>query len=280
MRRFWLSAVVFLFGINASASDEVLLESSADEPVSSPFGLNFSSILYGPGVGSISSQQPRIFEASDPNSPIYSKNFLNTSYALSPDLSVIATVYWHYRPVQGQSLELQDPSIRVAHSSLYHTENGLNLYADARIHFGLSSGSRANDLLAGVQSFQYLTFPLVMSPDEEQTRGLSGALRVSERRNFFGPEGEGSDVEFYLAPELLFHLNSDLSLNAFYEAGTNHVFGAPGNQWSNDGNDLVTGVSWDITPSLYLNPYLIFQVGSAFSWSKTALGGFVSWKLF
>src|SRR5690606_7855533 len=79
------------------------------------FGVNYFFIFYGPSIGSPSSFQPRPNGEPDLGRPVVLKNFMTLSYAMSRDVGVSGTAYWHYQPVLGQDFTMRDPYLRVSH---------------------------------------------------------------------------------------------------------------------------------------------------------------------
>jgi hypothetical protein len=254
-------------------STEASTEDADDRSVIERFSLNYTNIFYGPALQNASSYQPDPYGKPDQNRPIYMKNFLNLSYGITPEIAVTGSFYWQYRPVLGQELLVQDPFLRISHSQIFYTDWGLNLYSDARVHFGVTDASRQNDMITGFQNFSYLSWNIAQSR-------ASLALRASARYNVYGNQGEGVDAEFYLAPEATYQLTSNFALTLLYEMGASHRFGDSATYFTNDGTDLEPGFSWDITPGLNVNPYLNLFPGGKMSLASTSVGMFLSWNMF
>ncbi|MGK5083807.1 hypothetical protein WDW37_10935 [Bdellovibrionota bacterium FG-1] len=252
---------------SVSSSEEV------DNDLLSRFSLSYSGVFYGPSIKIPSSYQPDSSGVPDPNRPVFMKNFLNLGYGLTDEIVATGSVYWQYRPVLGQQVVMMDPSVRISHAALIHTQEGVNWYGDARVHFGATAPSRESDMITGFQSFNYLSWEIAQSR-------VMVALRSSARYNYFGRRGEGNDGEVYLGPEIIYQWTPRFALSALYEMGASHAHGQSFRQWNNDGTDLEPGFSWDVTPSVNINPYLTVATGGKISLASTSVGMFLSWTMF
>jgi hypothetical protein len=235
------------------------------------WNVNYFSILFGPGVGDFSSYQPTEDGTHDPNRPVLTKNFLNLGYDVDDNVRITASAYWLYQPVLGQDFVLRDPSLRVSHAALINT-GPLNLYADLRAHFPVTTESRDEDMLAGFQSVQVLSYRI---GDSRLTLGSY----ASERLNVFGSRGNGDDFTIYLGPNAYYQMTPTLALTALYEINGSHAFGQKIGELNDDGSDFETGVSWDINPSINLSPYLNFRTDTPVNADTTSIGATFSWQL-
>lgn len=246
-------------------------ESVTDAEQPNPFVMNYTNIFYGPSVQNPTSYQPQSDGTPDPTRPIFMKNFLSAAYAISDPMAITATAYWWYRPVLGQSLTMQDPFIRVSYASIVHTQWGLDLYSDLRVHAGVTPDSRAANFLTGFQNFSYLTY-------QPNNWRFIAALRASARYNVYGTDGYGTDEEYYLAPEVNFRIHPKFALTLLYEMGASHQHGDKPSYITNDGTDLEPGLEWDPTPDVVVNPYLTLLTGGNVGWKSTSVGMFFTWS--
>jgi hypothetical protein len=236
-----------------------------------PFSLGFYSILYGPSVEHPTSYQPKPTGGDNKDLPVDLRNFLTLAYALDQYLAVSATGYWLYKPVLGQSMTMRDPYARVSYEDIMHFSQA-TWYGDLRVHFPVTDLSRDQDMLAGVQTYHTLTYPI---PGSRFTTALDASARV----NVFGSQGRGDDLELYAGPSLSYLLHPNFSLTLLYEMGASHQFGAKAFDLYNDGTVLEPGFSWDILPSLTINPYLNLYTGNKVTLSSTSIGATLSWIL-
>ncbi len=247
-------------------------DEGSDEGSGFPISLNYTNILFGPSLDGPSSFQPNAYGQPDINRPVFMKNFLSVAYSFNESWAITGTGYWLYRPVLGQELIMQDPFIRLSHAHLIHTDWGLNLYSDARVHFGVSNDSRNADLLTGAQGFSLLSWQIA------QSRAMVG-LRFSVRGNLYGPRGSGTDVELWFAPEAAYQLAPTLAATLLYEMGASHQFGDRSTFYTNDGTALEPGISWDPTPNVTINPYLVINTGGKITLASTSVGMFLTWTI-
>ena len=259
-------------GSNPEISTESATDLSENASMLSRFSLNYTNILFGPSLSNPSRLQPNSNGDGDLNRPVYMRNFLSLSYGATEYIAITGTAYWFLQPLSGEQFQVQDPFMRVSHSSVINTDWGLNLYSDARVHFGVSKVSRSNDRITGFQNFNYLSWQIDRSP-------ATLALRSSAAYFVFASQGAGNDAEFYLAPEFIYQATPKVALTLLYEMGASHQFGKVPSFLTNDGTDLQPGVSWDIMPNLNLNPYLNILTGGKITLASTSVGMFLSWTM-
>ena len=252
--------------INANVSE------TAQPGVAGKISVNYFALLFGPGIQNSTSYQPTIHGQPDLANPILIKNYLGAGYNISNDIAVTPTAYWAYRPVQGQSMTLQDPYLMVSDAALYHSELGTNWYGDVRFHFPVTAASQAAQLRAGVQTFHYVSQEL---QGTRVTFGMSSSLRG----NFYGRQGYGTDVELYAAPNVSYQITPLLSGLVRYELNGSHNYGDSFTHFNNDGTDIEPGVIWNVTNNLMINPYLNFTTGGSISLSSTSIGAYLNWTM-
>ncbi len=241
-----------------------------DEPLRR-YSLSYFNIFYGPALRNTTSYQATPYGEIDPDRPVLFKNFLTLGYSVTDRITVSGTGHWLYQPVQGHELSLRDPFARVAHSSLLSYRD-LNLYGDLRLHFPVTMVSRETDLRTTFQTFQALSW-------EPEGSRWSAAAFFSGRWSLYGDQGFGNDGELYLAPFVAYQFRHDLAFTMLYEMTAAHELGDDPWNFVSDGTDLEPGVSWDVTPTLNLNPYLTFFPGGRISLETISIGMMLSWKL-
>lgn len=232
---------------------------------------NYYAVYYGSSITNPSRYQSGPYDQKDTTRPIFMKNFLTVGYNLGDNFALAATGYFTFVPGSDQQFNLRDPSLRIADNSILNA-NGFNWYGDARVHFPVSTTSRMDDMLAGVQTFHFFSYH---APESRLTAGLYASIRY----NHFGGYGVGNDVELYAAPAATYDLNSRLALTAMYEMGANHGFGDDPGVLSNDGTAFEPGILWRITNNLEFNPYLNIYTGGRIGLGNTALGATLSWTM-
>ncbi len=235
------------------------------------FSANYFAIFYGPGLQNPSSLQPSPDGTPDPDKPVHLKNFFTVGYNINESMGISGTAYWIYRPVRGQQFMARDPFLRFVHASIFRAGD-FNLYGDARVHFGVSSESRNNDMIGGVQAFQILSY----NPGQG---AFTFDLIGSARYNYFGTEGIGTDGELYLGPMASYKVGKSVTLSLLYEMGASHAYGADAFEFESDGQDLQPSVHWAITQNFAVNPYLTLYPSKGFSAKSSSFGMTVSWTL-
>ena len=258
-------------GVAGNTSSSTLDNDSFNLKGLDRFGLNYFFIFYGPSVGRPSIYQPLSDGAPDMDRPILFKNFATLSYTLSRDVAVSGTAFWYYQPVLGQNISMRDPYLRISHDHLFQS-GPLNLYADLRVHFGVSGFSRNNDQLTGIQTFQILSF------DVPNTR-LQLSTLASARLNIYGSQGFGPDVELYLGPGISYQATENFELTLLYEMGMSHFYGDPSERFYSDGTALEPGFRWQITPNFMLNPYVNLYPSDNLSLNGSSFGMMFNWTL-
>ncbi len=262
----------FLLAMAAHAEEEAPASEIEASTLQPRWSADYFAIFYGPSLGSPSSLQPTSSGELDPSRPLVVKNYLTLGYSPTPEMAISAVTYWQWRPVNGHDIMMKDPYLAISHNKLLNS-GPLNLYADLRIHFPVSSPSREANLLTSLQSFQMLTYPVGSS---HLTLGAFSSIRY----NLYGPLGFGNDLELYFGRNLNYQISSTLAFTLLYEMGASHIFGAPPSQLYSDGTDLEPGISWVIAPGLVINPYLNLFTGDRVNFHSTAFGMTLSWDLF
>lgn len=234
------------------------------------FSMFYYGIFNGPPLQGKLSLQGTPDGVQDEDLPVQLKNWLGITYHLDNGYSITPTLYWLYTPVRGQRFEMLDPFVRFSNSKIIDNE-WFNWYGDVRLHFPISNASRFSDLLAAIQTFHALTFLIGDS--------FMASLYTSFRYNYFGGQGIGNDVEIYFAPYLSYDVSERVSVTALYEMGASHFFG-DSLGLKGDGSNLQPGVTWKVSNSVMLNPYLNLYPSDNLSFRTTSFGMSVTWNLF
>ncbi len=269
---------ILVFDLNLSTEAAVTEEAqtpsmttNATTSENSPFSMYYYAAFYGPALQNPSSYQPTQTGQNDFNHPVIMKNFLGLGFNLSDTIAITPTAYWIWTPVQGQQVALQDPFLQISDSSLVSTDH-FNLYCDLRYHFPVTSVSQQNRSYGGVQSFQSATYQI-------GTSRFSLGSYASERVNFYGLSGYGNDLELYVAPNATYQVSRNVALTLLYEMRTAHFNGDDPFAFSSDPFDLEPGLSWEVTPTLMLNPYVNLYPTGNLSLKSSSIGMLFSWQL-
>jgi hypothetical protein len=235
------------------------------------FSVDFLSIFFGPSLQNPRRYLPAADGTADLNRTVGLRNFLSLGYHLSSEVAVSGTAFWTMEPYSQAKVALQDPFVKVSHLALWR-EGGWNLYGDLRTHFGMTPASRNSDLLFALQSVQGLSYEI---PETAWVLGVYG----SEKSNVFGKQGVGYDLELYVAPHIHYSVSPAVMLSLLYEIRLSHVFGDRFGELTAQGTDLEPGVTWNLSPSLMVNPYLTVNTSQKLNLSTTTFGLMLNWNL-
>lgn len=255
-----------------SSQSALVSSGTEDGSWSDRFGANFYSVFYGPALESPGSAYQPTPQGDPSNIPVLSRNFATLSYAFDANVGISATQYFLYVPVQGTQLALRDPYARAYIVDLLGSDTPLSWYADVRVHLPLSSYSKSADLQLGLQTFQAIAYPVGRTP---LTLGVIGSART----NFYGSLGIGNDLELYAGPNLAYRLNPKVSLVVIYDTEFTHAYREDASTFTHEGSDFQPGVSWDITPTVNLNPFINIYSGKNTSLKGSSFGFTLSWIL-
>ena len=273
-----MSKLVFLLAFSILATTQStyadIAQETAQETVNmrderGALTVDYFNIFYGPSVKKLSPYQSDANGHPDPERPISTKNFLSVGTPLSEDVLLSGTVYWNWRMVKGHKLALGDPYLRLAHESLVNSPV-FNLYADLRVHFGISDASRSNDMLTGLQSFHIADFNF--------GRWMIGTYTYV-RKNFFGNEGVGNEVELYVGPHINYRASESFTFSMLVEMSSVQLHGDRLSRFINDTMNLQPGFIWQLSQRLVVNPYLTVNASDHISLATTSLGLTLNWQI-
>lgn len=203
----------------------------------------------GPSIGTPSSLEVNSKGVVDPGLPQQMDTMLVLGYKLSENVSVGPFVEFHYRPVFGQDIQMNEPAILV---------RDRKIFASAHVVFGgdfllfspgASPWSRQTDFLTGGEAIHITTYTI-----GNLTLGLYGFFRA----NAFGSYVPGTpqyDLRIYGAPNLSYNLTRNVQFTVWNDlVSLRHFLGTSG--LVNDPIDVEPGINWNVTPYLSLNPYV------------------------
>lgn len=203
----------------------------------------------GPSITHPSSLQPNSKGVIDPTAPQEMDTMLVLGYKISENVSVGPFVEFHYRPVFGQDIQMNEPALMV---------RDRKLFASSRLVFGgdfllfapaASPWSRQTDFLTGAEAIHITTYTI-----GNLTLGLYGFVRG----NAFGSFEPGTsqyDLRIYAAPNLSYNLSSKVQFTVWNDLiSLRHFLGTSG--LTNDPIDVEPGINWNVTPYFSINPYI------------------------
>ncbi len=218
--------------------------------------LTIAGAFSGPSVASITGNSVNPASVTvDGNGKEDRNIFMETTvrggYKVTDAVTVAAAAVFNYTPVRGQDVEFLDPYVRVSHSKLL--TGPVALSGDLRFYIPTSTGAISADRILGIRNTLSATYAV---PNTRWTLGLDTILRG----RFYG-EGARAGAESVLAyasPNASFQITPTLAASAFAEFVA-HTTNASLTDFSSLGTYFGPGLSWDVTPSINVNPYLYFQ---------------------
>jgi hypothetical protein len=170
-------------------------------------------------------------------------------------------VNFYFNPISGtgQTLfNMSDSGVRIGDKQIYHSEH-LNFMADLRVMAPLRPSYRANDEQVDIQSLQ------VLSWDVPKTKWNLGVLGF----HYYQLYGSGvpiknpmmanapRDLTMYIAPNATYQFAKTVGATLFVEFYPYHVLNRSWFEFASDPMDIAPGISWDITPTINVNPQLL-----------------------
>ncbi len=274
------SGLAFFNAVSSHAEDMVglipdevrLIEEGSIIDSHNPYSANYFGIFEGPGITQFSNFQPASDGGLHPDRPVVYRNFMSLTRQLPDDFAVSGTLYWTFKPLVGEEFQPRDPFLLASHTFNFGNRDLLYHYADVRVHFGVSQISRTQDRITGFQTYHTIGYNI---DGGRFTVAANGSARV----NFYGSKGEGEDVELYLAPLVYYQWKHNLAVNLLFEMAASRMVGEAGFSPENVGTDLEPGLSWLVTPTFVLNPYLHLYPFAKIGLDTTSVGLTLSWKL-
>lgn len=263
----YLISGIVLLTLLVSSSQAATAKSTAqtETPFYEKFFASYFAIFDGPSVTDpMLVYQPSADGAPDPNRPVLLRNFFTLGYEINPDVSANVAASMGWTPEDSTQLAMRDPYFRLAHNSIFSTEN-FNFYGDVRLHFPITLSSRVQDMLAGFQTFHMSTYAI---PDSRLTAGLY----TSARFNVFGAQGFGNDLELYLGPNFTYTASRKVALTLLLELFYAHDFQNPQFQIVNTSTELEPGLSWDVSDQFNVSPFLNIPLKEGPSLEATSFG--------
>lgn len=263
----------------------------------SPFG-NFSlrddGIYYGPPIVG-GAYQPDAFH-SQSSYPTFLRNYLALSYAISSQWLVgaafVSDVFpngqTYLAPIETTSdkyMAIDDCFIRAMAPKLIHTAH-FTTSADFRLYAPTSYLSR--DLSGQGYSFQAR---FVSNYNFSGSRWSAGA--IAKNTVYFthyawaSAENGAMINDAYLGPMVNYQVSPVLAVGLFAEFDTQRYVGNQGffdytinNPENPTPWDLEPNLSWDITSTVNLNPFLQIYPGGRVTWDQIQVGALFGMKLF
>lgn len=206
------------------------------------------SYYYGPSLGNMTVNTPKVDGSDDPKSPQALDSTLFLGYKLSDTLTVGLAEEFFYKPFVSE-VNFTDPFIKLAKKDLIK-EGHFSIAADLRGYIPLTQKSIDSELIAGIRSTQFTTYEI---PDTKWSIGSYSFLRF----NAYTADGTGNDLIAYFGPHIDYQITPTISASLLYEMATHHKYNTSLTSFEEEApDDIEPSLSWDITPSFTIAPYL------------------------
>jgi len=230
------------------------------------FYLNYFGTYHGNTLSDVGASHTVTQTGAPSAQSVYFDSEVTAAYMITPTIGIGPDVPFYLVPVKGQGGILQDVGIKTFDRQLI-SYNGFNLYMNLIIQAPTSDYSRGRGETVG-----FKTTPAI--------RYVFPASRVSigawtELKEYAGVTS-GKAFKTYAAPYVNYLLLPNFSLNLEYEMEADRMVGNPGLNLTNYGTDLLPGFIWNITPKVFVNPYLVLYTGNHVNSDSTAIGALIS----
>lgn len=266
MRKFWVGLTVLGAAVNGAGlgaladTDTTSLSSTSVQDVRHSL-LDRLTFTYwanynGPSVGDFSSFQNNADGTSAKGNLGMAQNFdvfLIGGYKLTPDVSLGPIVEFHYRPVLGSDVTLNDAGVRLVNSHFIKI-GSFNDSGDIRVLGPAQTSHRDINMVGAIESVHNMTYEV---PHTKMTLGLYTFLEAWAYTSYM--DGQQS-MRYYAAPNMAYALSSNVQFTVWNDLfSLRHFRGSSG--FANDPIDVEPGINWDVTPYLSVNPYLNIYSG-------------------
>lgn len=298
-----LASVGMLLANNAIAEEIAAQTSTTAAPAAAPaapaskISVSFASAFYGPSIAALDdSLQPDSqggLSAASTRSPIFLKNYLSAMYKFNDKISAGPVLYFQSRPADNRAdlgaageadlYQMRDPYLKAQYSNLIKVRN-YSMTADLRYSPGVTAATRRNaDPARNNHQYGYMMTKQVHGLEIPNSDLSFGAVTYLIWNLYeFSTDASGAlnnDFIIGAAPSLSYKLADNLTFNLAYEMEGLHKMTNTVTNWNNSSTDLAPSLSWDITPTVNVEPGVVLYTGNRVSWETTQFTMSFSWKL-
>lgn len=207
--------------------------------------LSYYGVFSGPSLGKLSSYNPDI--SGDEGSPMNVDGALSIGFKPITHMTTSVGVPFVYQPVLKQTVTVNDLYLRLGYGQLINKGNfnlggGVRVYAPTSVK-SKERGQRAGTRFEGVASYAF------------GNTGLDLGLYSFVRNNYFKQGGKGTALSFYSAPFMNYKLTEKLSATLWVDL-IQLGQSTESSTMKNDPITAQTGLNWDISNKLSINPYI------------------------
>ncbi len=217
-----------------------------------------AATLNGPSVASVTGNSAKgnrtsktVDAQGNATRDIFSDTTVRIGYQLTDAVNVSANSQFNYTPVKGGLVQFLDPYVRIAHSRLL--TGPVTLAGDFRFYIPVSNGAIASNRIFGIRNTLSASYTV---PGTRFTLGTDTILRG---RFYAAGTGESESLLAYLSPNATYQITPTLAATLFAEFAATSQAKTGLLDMANGGSAVGPGISWDITPSVNVNPFLVFQ---------------------
>lgn len=198
-------------------------------------------------------------------------NQLTLGYKITPKLTASINPVYTIRALGNDGMTASN--VRLSHSSLI-SRGGFNLGADLRAYPGVTDDLKASNINLYLRSDQVASYTI---PGSRFGLGLITSVRNYQRNS--KADANAMDFKFKAIPNAEYRVSSKLAVTAMYEMAMAHNKGDPATSMNNAGTYFEPGLSWDISPTMNLNPYVDIATGTQIKAATSQIGAILAWKL-
>lgn len=248
--------------------------SQAAPKLSDKITVSYLGTFAGPSIGSPSNYQPNdmgVIDTENQKNRVNLANTLSAGYKLNKDMVLSGNFNFTYYPVGGDKFQLDNPALKLSHSKVLNSGN-FNMAGSIRAYAPVTQSSQDKGMITRLRAIQ------ISSLEIPGSRWTLGAF--SEQNYYAYSKEQAVNLTAYLGPNLSYQLNKSTAIQFVYELYANHKTAEGLLTWgASDPTDFMFAVSYDITPSINLNPFLMIYPGGVISLDATQFGAYISAKL-
>lgn len=269
---FSVVSLVFLCGITHAQTGSAVSGSSVSTEGAGPslldqLYLSYSATYKGQPLNDIGSSRTVNREGlKDLKSGINFDSEVNAGYKFSNEIGAGVVVPFLLFPVQGRGFVLGDIGVKAYDKKAIATKD-VTVSANLILQAPTSTFSQDNEMFLGVKTTPSVVYRV---PGSHFRLGS-----LSEAKAYLGATKDKT-FKLYAKPFAEYALSDSFAFNVGYEMEWHHKPERPFLQFATYKTALMPGFTWNITPKIYINPYVqIFTTADVGS-DTMALGAYLS----
>jgi hypothetical protein len=229
--------------------------------------LVYSASFHGPTLGKMDSFGTDHTGTYSKRNMIMFDGDLTAGYMVTKDTGIGPYVPFFLYPVQGQGAVLGDVGVKLVQKHIVQS-NGWSVAGAAMIQAPTNDYSKYHTKMdLGLKFTPYIMY---RPSGSRFTYGV-----WTEQKAYLGVVSDKT-FKLWAQPYVSYRMTPTLSANLAYEAEADHFYGKPTLDFTSYQTDLCPGVIWNVTPKIFINPYVQFFTGNKVTKETTALGAYLS----